>query len=414
MNVLESIRISWRAITGHKLRSTLTTLGVVIGIGSVITFFILGGAFTQNILGDIQADNQPIVQVTTQSQPQGGTGVRFISSPIYTESDVQTLEEIDGVEYVAPSGEVSIVQVGHDGETRVVDGDPRFTVEATTPERFESGAPYALDDGTPFSAPDEAVLNVQATTQFDDEIQAGEQITITDDTGTQRTLTVTGIVNETLPGPGGATVYLPFETHYNKTVEPSNSTATRAYEGIEIRATDIQTLESVKTAVADYLETGSDASTLKRDDHTIAVQTIQDRIDQFTGIVDQLTTFVGGIAALSLLVGSIGIANIMIVSVTERTREIGIMKAIGARKRDVIQLFLVESVILGGIGAVLGVGLGVGASYLVVRTAGWPMVYPLLEIGSAVAVGILVGVISGLYPAWRGARVDPIEALRRE
>ena len=104
----------------------------------------------------------------------------------------------------------------------------------------------------------------------------------------------------------------------------------------------------------------------------------------------------------------------MLVSVTERTREIGVMKAVGARKRDVIQLFLVESVILGAIGALLGVLVGLGFGYLGVSVIDWPMVLPTDWILIAVFIGVTVGVLSGLYPAWRGAKVDPIEALRHE
>ena len=114
-------------------------------------------------------------------------------------------------------------------------------------------------------------------------------------------------------------------------------------------------------------------------------------IDQFGDIIDQLTVFIGGIAGISLLVGSIGIANIMIVSVTERTREIGIMKAVGARKRDIIQLFLVEAIILGVIGAAGGVVAGLGVGFLLVSYFGWPMAYPLRWIAIAVAVGLAVG-----------------------
>ncbi|MFC7057058.1 ABC transporter permease [Halovenus salina] len=101
-------------------------------------------------------------------------------------------------------------------------------------------------------------------------------------------------------------------------------------------------------------------------------------------------------------------------SVTERTREIGIMKAVGARKRDIIQLFLIESSILGAVGALLGVLVGIGVGYLGVTLIGWPMVYPVDWVVIAVAVGLGVGVLSGIYPAWRAARVDPIEALRHE
>lgn len=153
---------------------------------------------------------------------------------------------------------------------------------------------------------------------------------------------------------------------------------------------------------------------MKDDDHAIEVQTMDDAIDQVAGIVDQLTVFIGGIAAISLVVGWIGIANIMIVSVTERTSEISVMKTVGARKRDVVQLFLLESVILGAIGAIFGVAAGIGLGYLAVSMLGWPMVYPVGWIAIAVAVGVGVGILSGLYPAWWAASVDPIEALRRE
>jgi putative ABC transport system permease protein len=123
---------------------------------------------------------------------------------------------------------------------------------------------------------------------------------------------------------------------------------------------------------------------------------------------------VTGIAVISLVVGAIGIANIMLVSVTERTREIGIMKAVGFQNRDVLQLFLVEAVILGLVGAVVGVVVGVLAGWAATEILDLPLTVPLKWAGVAVVVGVLVGVVAGLYPAWNGARIDPIEALRYE
>ncbi len=105
MNFLESIRIGWRSIGSHKLRSTLTTLGVIIGVAAVITFMVLGSGFTASIIGDIEADQEPVMMVQTQTVPEDGFGIMTVDSPIYTESDIAELEELDGVEFVAPKAD---------------------------------------------------------------------------------------------------------------------------------------------------------------------------------------------------------------------------------------------------------------------------------------------------------------------
>jgi putative ABC transport system permease protein len=408
MNIGESIRISWRSVTGHKLRSTLTTLGVVIGIGSVIALVILGGAFTENVVGDINTDNQPVIGVSTQIDR--GTGIQFLDAPIYTQSDVEAIERIDGVEYVARYGSVPAVQLSHGNETQT----GGFQVRATDAELFESDGSYNLTDGETFSAEDEAVVTQTLATRLETNLTVGDRITFTAKDGQKTTVTVTGIVENKIEAGRSPVVYVPLDPHYNTTVTSESGEVQNAYEELTIGVEGVERIEEVKPKVQTYFETESDAKALAPDNAEIAVQTSADVVDRITGIIDTITTFVGGVAAISLVVGSIGIANIMIVSVTERTREIGIMKAIGARKRDIIQLFMIESIILGGIGAVLGVALGVGVGYLGTQLTGWPMVVELGPIAAAVAVGIGVGVVSGLYPAWRGARVDPIEALRRE
>jgi putative ABC transport system permease protein len=407
MKLGESVRISWRAITGHKLRSTLTTLGVVIGVGSVITFMVLGGGFEQNLLGDIEADNEPIV--TVQTQQEGSFGFQFVDAPIYTQSDIEAIEQLDGVAYVVPDGDVSSVQLSYGNES--VTGI--FRVQATTRDLFATSL-FELTEGQPFASEGQAVVNEPTKTLFGGDVAPGDEITVSFEGGGEATFTVSGIVDDDIGGPPQPVVYVPLDPYYTVTVETSRGTEERAYSTLQVGAEDIRELESVQERVQEYFENGSDARQLKQEEHTIAVQTVQDVIDQFGDIIDQLTVFIGGIAGISLLVGSIGIANIMIVSVTERTREIGIMKAVGARKRDIIQLFLVEAIILGVIGAAGGVVAGLGVGFLLVSYFGWPMAYPLRWIAIAVAVGLAVGILAGLYPAWRAARVDPIEALRRE
>ncbi|WP_339104893.1 ABC transporter permease [Haloterrigena salinisoli] len=407
MNVRESLRISWRSIRSHKLRSTLTTIGVIIGVAAVITFVVLGGGFSESVIGDVEAEQEPVMTVQTQTNPEAGYGIMTVDTPIYTESDVAALEDSEGVEFVAPQGTVDVVQTATDDEqvTGVVDA------QATTADRFEHATFVA---GGPFDGEGEVVVNEQTVQLFEGDVAVGDELTLTFEDGETETVTVAGVVEPEFGDQTPPRLFLSIDAYYTTTVETPAGEEERAYPGLLVGAESVDEVDSAKASVADYLEEESHAAELKQDDHEIAVQTVEDAIEQFTDIVDQLTLFIGAVAGIALVVGSIGIANIMIVSVTERTRQIGIMKAVGATKRDVMQLFLVESMILGVIGAAVGVIVGIGVGYLGVSLLEWPMAYPIDWIAVAIVVGIGVGVVSGLYPAWRGARVDPIEALRHE
>jgi putative ABC transport system permease protein len=403
MKLSESLRISWRAITGHKLRSSLTTLGIVIGVGAVIVFMVLGGAFEQNILNDVDTDEEnPNIQVTTQQSLNGG--VQYVDAPIYTADDASRLEEIDGVRYVSPSAELPATQLRHDNNQLTGGFDARATnTDFFTDREFESGEVFDGDD--------EIVMTDALTELIDGEIAVGDEVTFSYRSGSTETFTVSGILGSDEESSPLALVSL---ENSQATVDTPDGDTKAAYSAMTISTEGTDVVDDVKDDAKSYLKDDSDAADLKQEEYDIKVQTPSDVVDQVSSIINQITLLIGGIAGISLVVGSIGIANIMIVSVTERTREIGIMKAIGASKRDVIQLFIVEAIILGVIGAVLGVMAGLGFGYLGVSIADWPMVYPLQWVGIAVAIGVSVGVLSGLYPAWSAARIDPIEALRHE
>ncbi|WP_436347211.1 ABC transporter permease [Natronorubrum sp. FCH18a] len=407
MNLRESLRISWRSIRSHKLRSTLTTLGVILGVAAVITFMVLGGGFTESVVGDIEADQEPVMTVHTQTEPAEGVGIVPVDTPIYTESDVEALEERADVAYVAPEGELDVVQTATDDEqvTGVID------TQATSADRFEH---EEFVEGEPFDGEDEAVVNDRTSQLFEENLSVGDEVTLTFQNGDETTVTVAGIIEAELGEQTPPQLFVPVEPYYTTTIETPDGDEERAYPALQVGAEGLDSVDPAQDEVVDYLEDESHAAELKQEDDEILVQTLEDAIEQFTDIVDQLTVFIGAVAAIALVVGSIGIANIMIVSVTERTREIGIMKAVGATRRDIMQLFLVESVILGLIGAAVGVAVGLGFGYLGVALLEWPMAYPIDWILVAIVVGVGVGVVSGLYPAWRGARVDPIEALRHE
>ncbi len=414
MNLLESVRMSWRAIRDHPLRSVLTTLGIVIGIAAVITFVTLGTSLQAAIIGDVAGGTSPEMTATAGPPSQDGPGGPDSDSavPVFTERDLGEMRNLSNVQRVVPRGTVQTAALAR--------GDQRVAwqrVTATTPAGIEDRE-YA--SGRPFrqGAP-EVVVNDPAARLFSPNLSVGDTLVV--ELGRNRSVeaTVVGVVNATASGfgpPGADTeVIVPTDPFYDTTVEsPATGTTQRAYPEVTVLATDFDAVDGVEADVEDYLEADSDARLLKPGSYEFSVQTNEQLVEQIRGILDTLTGFITGIAVLSLLVGSIGIANIMLVSVTERTREIGIMKAVGAQNRDVLQLFLVESVILGVIGAVVGTGLGVAGGYAAAEFIGFPVVYPFEWFAIAVGVGIVVGVLAGLYPAWNAARVDPIEALRRE
>lgn len=408
MKLRQSVRISGRAITAHKLRSTLTTLGVIIGVGAVITFMVLGGAIAADFTGEFEElyGDDAVLMVQTETPIQGGYGIAFSQAPVYTEHDIGELEGIDGVSFVAPIGTVDAVQTSYAGQQLTGAIDVRATTaQAFSFDEFQDGQAFEMGSN-------EAVLNTRASELYGG-VEVGEEISYTTAGGERMTLTVSGIIVEEFMGQP-PTMYVPTDPYYGTVVETPRDTTERGYSFLLIGAGNIDDLSSVQEGVVAYLTGTSDATLLKGTDDVIQVQTIDDLVLQITELIDQLTVFIVGIAAIALVVGAIGIANIMIVSVVERTREIGIMKAVGARKRDIVQLFLVESVVLGLIGATVGVALGVGIGAVGVAALGWPMVYPLEWIAGAVVMGISVGVLAGLYPAWRAASVDPIIALSRE
>ncbi|AEN05514.1 protein of unknown function DUF214 [halophilic archaeon DL31] len=410
MNLLESVRMSWRAITGHRLRSVLTVLGVVIGVGSVITFVTLGASLQAAVIGDV-ASSSPEIGVTVG--PTGQQGPPGTSSvPVFTEHDIDQLRAIEHVDTVVPRGSVGVSSLVYENQTIAWD-----SVTATTPAQFDSETfknGESFEDGT-----EEAVLNPAAATMFDENISVGDSLTIRLGENRSRTVTVVGVLNASgsggFGGPPQPAIYVPTDSFYTTTVErPANGEEQRAYPQLTIRAASYDRVADVEPVAENYLVNESDASQLKPTSYEISLLTNDALVDQIQELLGTFTSFITGIAVISLLVGAIGIANMMLVSVTERTREIGIMKAVGATRRDIVQLFLIESVVLGVIGSVLGTLVGLAGGYAVARFLEFPVAFAPEWFAVAVLVGIGVGVIAGIYPAWDAARTDPIDALRHE
>lgn len=411
MDLRESLQISWRSVRAHKLRSALTTLGIIIGIGAVVAFMIFGASFKADFVGEFTEDSEPAVLV--YSQQQSNSGLAIGSSPIFTESDLADIRELGGVKYASPVADLAARQLSHDGETNA--GALGFV--GTTPEQF-TGSTFV--EGQTFeSGSKEAVITKQVNSNYDWNISTGENVTVYFSNGESANVTVVGIINQSTGIQGAVqqppVVYLSSDRYYDATVvSPNTGENERAYSMARVGVENSTAMTGTQENIERYLQDESDAMELKQTSYTLKVQSTSEVFSSINSFLGQITSLITSIAAISLIVGSIGIANIMLVSVTERTREIGIMKAVGARKRDILQLFLAESIVLSVIGAILGLALGTAGGALGAMSMDMPLRYPAEGFLLAVVVGVVVGIVAGLYPAWRAVRIDPIEALRYE
>jgi len=419
MDVLEGARISWRNVREHKLRSTLTTLGVIIGVAAVITFVTLGASLQQDIVSTVAGGNAATMYVTAQTPGESQLPSLGGGSVVFTQHDVDQIRELRGVEVAAPESGIAASSVAYNNSSV---GRQWITVSSPGYFRvrnldFVSGRPFRLGER-------EVVLNRPATEMFADNLSVGETISFTRAANDEVVnATVVGVVagqdEGTVLGIQGdgeqPRLYAPTDPYYERTVlSPNLRTRQLVYGRVLVTATSPGQVDAVQGRVFSYLGEQSHARQLKSNNYQFEVTTQDQIVSQIEQLTSTFTAYISGIAVISLVVGSIGIANIMLVSVAERTREIGIMKAVGAQNRDVLQLFLAEAVMLGVLGSALGALVGLGAAFVGARAIGLPLAFRPVWFVAAVAVGVVVGVLAGLYPAWDAARTDPIDALRHE
>ena len=407
--LLMTIQVAFRVLARNPLRAGLTMLGIIIGVGAVVAMVSLGQGATASVQSQIASLGTNVLIVipgaTTVSGVRSGLG----GVSTLTVGDARDIEKkIDGVSGVLYATR-AVLQVVHENKnwSTVVLG-----ATATFPEIRD----WPMAEGTFFTQSDEdnaAKVVVLGKTAADNLFERGEDIIGAQIRIKNVPLRVIGLLapkGQTLTGQDqDDTVVIPFSTAERKVL----GTKFLGTVGVILVATARrEQVTTVVPEIKDLLRTRHRLQPSEEDDFTI--RTMEDIAKTLAGASRTMMLMLLSIASISLLVGGIGIMNILLVSVTERTHEIGIRMAVGAKRRHILLQFLVEAVILSTMGGVVGVLVGVLGARLATTIAGWPVIVSPQAVAVAFLFSVGVGVFFGLYPASKASRLNPIDALRYE
>jgi len=407
---LDPLATAWLGISTHKLRSSLTILGIVIGIASVITLMSIGKGATAQILSNIQSMGANLITISGgASSGYGGVRSAGGSTQTLTMEDAEAIaEQVSNVSAVAPSSSSNLQLV-------VGSNNTNSQVTGTTPE-YMSVNNLKLASGAFFSEQEYergakvAVLGSSvAETLFGSANPIGQQMRM----GTI-IVTVTGVLESKGAGfnsPDDA-VYIPLTALQQTVAQPRTAQGDRIVSSITLTVSDQAQTQNVIDAITNLLRTRHRLGVGVADDFNI--MSVEELVSTLSTVTGTLTLLLGAIAGISLLVGGIGVMNIMLVSVIERRREIGILKALGATERDIWGQFLIEAAFLTFSGGIIGIIVGWGVALVIDLTGLMTTVVSADIVVLAVSVSVGIGLFFGFYPAWQASRLNPIEALRSE
>lgn len=401
MSALDALRL-------HKLRSALTMLGIIIGVAAVIAMMAVGGGAREQVIAQIRSLGSNLLVVTPGNITAGGVRMGSGAASTLTDDDsVAIMNEVGGVQVTAPNmrGTAQLVAGGMNWATGV----------------------FGIDNGW-FEARD---WDVEHGRMFEpEEITRGAQVILVGQTVARnlyggidpvgqelRVRNVPFRIIGVMSRKGQTTwgqdqddvVFVPLNTGRQRVLGRNMANA-RAVGSIYVKVRDGEDMSIVENDVKSLLRQRHRLQPGQEDDFT--VRNLADIAATREASARTLALLLAAVAGVSLAVGGIGIMNIMLVSVTERTREIGLRLAVGARQWDILRQFLFEATGLAAIGGLIGVLIGVGAAYIISNAAGWPLLVEPASIILAVLFSGLVGVFFGWYPALRASRLDPIDALR--
>ncbi|HEV7730756.1 MAG TPA: ABC transporter permease [Candidatus Binatia bacterium] len=404
-----TLRTAWRALRRNPLRSALTMLGVVIGVAAVIAMVSVGQGANAAVQAQISNLGTNVVMIMPGTTTQGGVRAGSGSSATLTSADARLvareLEDLADVTWV--KREVAQVSYGNRNWSTGIQGtSPAFLRVRDWPLRAGRFFSPSEDDSA-------AKVAVLGQTLVDELFAPGEDplgATIRIKNVPFQVIGVLGRKGQTSWGQDQDDVaMIPFRTAERRVL---GTDALGSVNMVVISAHGEQDVATVDSRVKDLLRVRHRIGPGEDDDFT--VRSMQEMFETSLAASKVMSQLLAAIASISLLVGGIGIMNTLLVSVTERTREIGVRLAVGAKARHILLQFLVESIVLSLAGGVLGAMLGVGVAVMIGRLAGWPILISPLAIAAAFVFSGTVGLVFGVYPARRAARLDPIVALRHE
>ena len=410
MNIGASVQIALRALRVNKLRSALTMLGIIIGVSAVIAMMAVGSGARERIAEQIRSIGSNVIIVLSGSTTSGGIRLGHGTLLTLTEDDATAIaREVAAVEAAAPTmrGTAQVVFGNQNWSTVIQGATPEYLVVREWP--VVSGRDIMSQD---VDGAAKVVLLGQtvAANIFGDSDPVGEIIRIK-----KVPFTVVGVLVAKGQSAWGQDqddiVVIPLSTAKRKVLGVSQANA-RSVGAIIVRAKGPEWMDEAVEQMTVLLRQRHRLQPGQEDDFT--VRNLSEVFAAQEESARTMSLLLGAIASVSLLVGGIGIMNIMLVSVTERTREIGIRMAVGARERDILTQFLIEAVTLALIGGLVGIALGVGGSALLSFLAQWETLIAPQAILLAFLFSTVVGVFFGYYPARKAASLNPIEALRYE
>jgi putative ABC transport system permease protein len=415
VNFADSVRVALEALVANKLRACLTMLGIIIGVGAVISLLAIGQGASAAVATRFSSLGTNVLYVVPGQQTIGGVRSASGSAPTLTNDDAAAIAAagLPNVVAVAPERGTfgQVVAQGLNTNTRITGTTAAYQ---DVLDFYPAAGDFFTDDQVQAKALVCVLGTTTATNLFGDADPIGQTIRVNGG-GVSVNLRIIGVM-QPKGGTGFANkddqVIVPITTVQSKLQRARTASGAEQISQIDVKATSAKDIAAVQDEVTSLL-----AERLRSQD-AFQIRNVQDQIDAQKEASQTLTILLGAIAGISLVVGGIGIMNIMIVSVTERTREIGIRKAVGAKQKDILSQFLMEALVVSVAGGLLGILAGIGTAHLVNGKSlnGQPIQTVIVPTSIFLSFGVsaAIGLFFGIYPASRAARLNPIEALRYE